>query len=99
MRNRRKLYALAAELGVAPSSVSRWLQGGPISLRHVIALGRELDLSLDWLLLGRGSPDCHRTASPPVVFGLERALRSAPPQTIQVLKEIARYAETLHNDR
>lgn len=56
-RGRRKRYALAVELGVNPSSLTRWLQGEPISIQHAIRLCEVLEISLDWLLLGRGQPD------------------------------------------
>lgn len=55
LRGRQKRYALAAEIGVNASSVTRWLQGGPISMEHMVRLCDVLEISLDWLLLGRGS--------------------------------------------
>jgi transcriptional regulator with XRE-family HTH domain len=56
-RGRRKRYALAIEIGVNPSSMTRWLQGEPISIEHAMRLCEVLEISLDWLLLGRGHPD------------------------------------------
>lgn len=55
-----KQQALAAELKVHESAISRWKDGKSISLDSAIALGAALDISLDWLLLGRGSMDAHR---------------------------------------
>lgn len=56
-----KQDALAYELGVHPSAISRWKEGGPISLASAIELCSRLEISLDWLVLGRGamglSPD------------------------------------------
>ncbi|WFT83255.1 MULTISPECIES: helix-turn-helix domain-containing protein [unclassified Methylobacterium] len=57
LRGRTKLYAFAAELDVNPSSVTRWVGGGEISTEHAVRICEVLDVSLDWLLLGRGAPD------------------------------------------
>lgn len=55
-----KQQALAAELKVHESAISRWKEGKPISLDSAVALGTALDISLDWLLLGRATMDAHR---------------------------------------
>ncbi len=52
-----KSYALAYELGVAESTVSRWKQSGPISTKNAIQLCDALDVSMDWLLAGRENPN------------------------------------------
>lgn len=52
--------ALAAELGVDESAVSRWQQSAGLSLTHAARLCEVLDISLDWLVLGRGDMDLHR---------------------------------------
>ena len=59
-RGVRKLYPLALEIGVDESALSRWRQGQPISLDNAVRLAGRLDVSLDWLVLGRGTPDAHR---------------------------------------
>ena len=58
----RKVHALAAELNVSVAAVSRWQNGGHTSLESACALGHLLDVSLDWLLLGRGTMDWHRNS-------------------------------------
>jgi transcriptional regulator with XRE-family HTH domain len=55
-----KLQAIAADLGVNASAISRWQNGGPISLQKAVLLCEYLDVSADWLLLNRGSLDGHR---------------------------------------
>ncbi|WP_073833071.1 helix-turn-helix domain-containing protein [Pseudovibrio exalbescens] len=55
-----KQLSLASALNVDVSTVSRWLKGGQISLDHLIQLSTLLDVSLDWLVLGRGTPTNHR---------------------------------------
>ncbi len=60
LKNVRKSQALAAELDVSAAAVSRWQSGGPVSLESACALAERLDVSLDWLLLGRGTMDLHR---------------------------------------
>jgi transcriptional regulator with XRE-family HTH domain len=55
LRGRRKLYAFADEIGVSPSSLTRWLQGHFISIDHAIRVCQALEISLDWFLLGKGA--------------------------------------------
>jgi transcriptional regulator with XRE-family HTH domain len=62
-RKIRKTHALAAELGVSVAAVSRWQNGGHLSLESACALAAHLDVSLDWLLLGRGTIDWHRDST------------------------------------
>jgi transcriptional regulator with XRE-family HTH domain len=64
IRRVNKLYALAVEIGVDESAISRWKQGRPISLRNAVELCRALDISMDWLVTGRGAPDAHRLHAP-----------------------------------
>lgn len=60
-RGVRKLYALAVEIGVDESALSRWKKDGAISLPSAARLSQALDISLDWLVLGRGHIDAHRS--------------------------------------
>lgn len=62
-RKIQKVQALAAELNVSAAAVSRWQNGGHTSLENASALALALDVSLDWLLLGRGTMDGHRDNS------------------------------------
>jgi transcriptional regulator with XRE-family HTH domain len=55
-----KAYALAAEINVSIAAVSKWQNGGEISLNNACELAVATDVSLDWLLLGRGTADFHR---------------------------------------
>ncbi|MDQ0458056.1 helix-turn-helix domain-containing protein [Rhizobium paknamense] len=55
-----KLYALAVDLGVDISSISKWTNNGSISLQNAIKISDYLDISLDWLLLGRGHIEQHK---------------------------------------
>ncbi|WSH68651.1 helix-turn-helix domain-containing protein (plasmid) [Rhizobium ruizarguesonis] len=59
----RKVHALAAELNVSVAAVSRWQNGDHTSLESACALARLLDVSLDWLLLGRGAIDGHKNST------------------------------------
>ncbi|KQQ61537.1 MULTISPECIES: helix-turn-helix transcriptional regulator [Rhizobium/Agrobacterium group] len=59
----RKIHALAAELNVSVAAVSRWQNGGHTSLENVCSLAELLDVSLDWLLLGRGTMNWHSDKS------------------------------------
>lgn len=60
VRKVRKLQALAFELGVDESALSRWKRGRSISLDNAVGLSRALDASLDWLVMGRGHIDAHK---------------------------------------
>ncbi|UAA39856.1 helix-turn-helix transcriptional regulator [Paraneptunicella aestuarii] len=55
-----KQLVLASAVGVEESTISRWLAGGNIKISHLIALCEYLDVSVDWLLLGRGTPVLHK---------------------------------------
>lgn len=59
IRNVKKMYVLAIELGVNESAISRWRKGQPITMDNAINLCRALDVSADWLILGRGNVDQH----------------------------------------
>src|SRR3546814_6623750 len=57
MRGNHKAGALAAELEISPAAVTKWAQGHAMSINHACRLAVLLDISLDWLLLGRNGPD------------------------------------------
>lgn len=59
--NNLKQLALANAIGVEESTISRWLSGGNIKVSHLINLCAFLDISLDWLIMGRGTPALHKT--------------------------------------
>lgn len=56
--------AFAAEVGVDDSVVSRWQKGKSLSMPNAIRVCEVLDISLDWLLLGRGTIDSHHQPHP-----------------------------------
>lgn len=58
-----KMMALALDLDVHESAISRWRKNGPMSLEHAARLSQVLDISLDWLVLGRGDMDAHASVS------------------------------------
>lgn len=58
-RGIHKLYPLALEIGVDESAISRWRSGHTISLANAVRLAVHLDISLDWLLTGRGHLNSH----------------------------------------
>lgn len=68
---------LAYTLGVSKSSVSDWLKGGGLTLNNVASIAVELNLSLDWLLLGKGSMDLFGPLHPTLIeMQLVNQLRS-----------------------
>ena len=59
IRRISKMYALSIEIGVNESAISRWRRGAPITTDNLIKLCNILNISADWLLLGRGNIDRH----------------------------------------
>lgn len=67
-----KQMALAFELEVHQSTITRWMDDGPMSLASACRVCEVLDISLDWLILGRGFMDQHKLqAEEPGVNGAD----------------------------
>ncbi|WP_374139690.1 helix-turn-helix domain-containing protein [Sphingomonas sp. 32-62-10] len=49
-----KQYLLADLISVDQSAVTRWISGKSMSISHAIAICNQLNLSMDWLILGIG---------------------------------------------
>lgn len=62
-RGMSKLSAVAWAVGVTESAVSRWQKGGAMTTGNVATVCQRLDISADWLLLGRGNMDMHLTVA------------------------------------
>lgn len=89
-RGIRKQIVLASELGVNESAISRWQQGAGLSLDHAVKLCETLDISLDWLILGRGEMDqhhSHKDASTPHQGSVE--LKNLPMPIATALSALA----------
>jgi transcriptional regulator with XRE-family HTH domain len=57
----RKATALAAELSISPAAITKWAQGHAMSVDHARNLATLLNVSLDWLLMGRNGSDWLRS--------------------------------------
>jgi transcriptional regulator with XRE-family HTH domain len=57
VRGHRKMMALAAELNISPAALSKWKKGHSMSIEHACRLAALLDVSLDWMLMGRNAPE------------------------------------------
>lgn len=95
LRERRKMMALAVELGVSPAAVSKWKQGGTMSVEHACRIALMLEISLDWLLMGRDTPEWSQRAQIDTEeLELLRILRARPTHIlahlIAILSEIPR---------
>jgi transcriptional regulator with XRE-family HTH domain len=96
-RRIRKLHALAVEIGVDQSAISRWRKGLPIALTNAVSLCRALDISLDWLVTGRGVMEAHHVSSASsfdlaadLLFGnLTTSVAAALRQMLHTLSEAA----------
>lgn len=91
LRGHRKMLALAVELGVSVAAISKWQKGQQISLENACILAQHLDVSLDWLLLARGSPDWHRSrALTDDELDLVLQLRSRPKPILKILSDLVK---------
>jgi AraC-like DNA-binding protein/DNA-binding Xre family transcriptional regulator len=91
-RGPNKLSVLAHDLGVTESVVSRWRGQGnmtDMTVNNVIAVCDVLDVSADWLLLGRGSMEW-RVAEPGEEDGFEPWLRELRPDVRRLMLELVR---------
>ncbi len=85
-RRAPKNYGVAVDIGVDQSAISRWKKDGSISTDHVARLCEVLDISADWLLLGRGNMDSHKHFSASVAEReLITLLRTLPPDSVDHL--------------
>lgn len=77
-RGYNKQHAFAVALNVSQSTVTRWLANGPMSLESAADICAILDISLDWLVLGRGEMASEAAASGavrPSAEGIEKVVR------------------------
>ncbi|WP_281029200.1 helix-turn-helix domain-containing protein [Rhizobium deserti] len=101
LRGFSKQMAFASEIGVSESVVSRWQRGNGLSLANTIRVCEVLDISLDWLLLGRGTMEGHR---PPANTGprdrLQKATAQLPDTVINAMSALAEAIQVAeHPDR
>ena len=90
VRGLRKQMAFAVELGVNESTVSRWQRGYGLSVANVVRVCEALDISIDWLLTGRGSMQLDRSgASGPSDRRLQDACAGLPESVVSKLCETA----------
>ncbi len=89
-RGVRKQQALAAELNVHESAITRWKENAAMSLDSAMALASVLDVSLDWLLLNRGTIDSHKMqdAARPLSVDLRRLGSRVGPRSISLLLSV-----------
>jgi transcriptional regulator with XRE-family HTH domain len=89
LRRVPKMTSLAADLGVDESAISRWRKGGAMSLQSARRLSEVLDISLDWLVLGRGEVEGHKAfALNPREREIVQLVRALPPGSIQALGQL-----------
>jgi len=75
-----KMMSLALDLDVDESAISRWRNDGSMSLSHAARISEVLDISLDWLVLGRGEMELHKAP----------ALRVEESDLIRVIRRFQR---------
>ena len=86
-----KQLALAVQIGVDDSAVSRWQRGSGLSMSHAAGVCEALDISLDWLILGRGTMNFHKSAAAdPRLIELTEAVTGLPDPVFEALIVMAR---------
>lgn len=96
LRRVHKLYALAFELGVDESAVSRWRRSRSISLDNAVNLCRVLDVSLDWLVTGRGHILSHKNEAPLIERLAQEVFLDLPEErAIEALDALMRLARAV----
>ena len=81
--------AVAAEIGVSPVALSKWRQGGPLSLENACKLAVHLNVSLDWLVLGREAAETGLTdEAEAVVNEVGRLLRARPNRISSMVADL-----------
>ncbi len=88
-----KQYSLAVDLGVDQSTLSRWSKGGSLTLQHALKLSEALDVSLDWILLGRGCMEHHKKR--PILNGEWEIIQMLRQLDDDVVKSIQQHVYTL----
>lgn len=90
-RGHRKATALAANLNISPAAITKWTQGHSMSIDHACDLAVVLDVSLDWLLMGRNGPDWLRPDElTKVELDLIDQLRARPTRFGHLLNALVR---------
>ena len=83
------MAALAYELDVDESAISRWRRGGTMSLANAGQLCLYLNISLDWLILNRGGIASHQDFHlSPDERELIMVLRGLSPASVEILSRI-----------
>lgn len=90
-RGPQKMMALAADLGITPAALSKWLQGHAMSIDNASRVSNLLGISLDWLL----SDDPRATdVTGAKLSGLEKELiehlRDRPAHVLPLLTRLIR---------
>lgn len=94
-RNHAKMLGLAHDLEVDESAISRWKRGGPMSLDHACRICVVLDVSMDWLILGRGEIEGHKHAdASEAERRLIDSLRRLPPAATELLAALVEVAKS-----
>lgn len=97
VRHFSKTQALATELKVSVAAISRWQNGGHVSLQSICEFAARLDVSLDWLLLDRGSIDWHKhDRVTPVEMQFLESVRDQPTRIRTALGDLV---DALASDR
>lgn len=91
-----KLSAMAAAVGVSDSAISRWCHDGPMTLENVVALSEVLEVSIDWLLLGRGPMQQHDIVASTCHPQIARAVAQMKPH---VREHLSRFLSTVQEER
>jgi len=79
------MMALAAALEISPAAVSKWRQGHAMSIDHACRLSDLLNVSLDWLLMGKITSEWPQHRLDHIEIDLVENLRSRPAHITQLV--------------
>lgn len=86
---------LSYALGVSKASVSEWLRGGGLSINNLAAIALEMNISVNWLLMGKGSMNLfgpiHPTAEEmELIYHTRRASETVSDAFFNMISNIAK---------
>ncbi|WP_082120905.1 helix-turn-helix domain-containing protein [Dyella japonica] len=94
-RGLTKLSAMAAAVGVTESAISRWCHDGAMTIDNVVVVCGVLEISIDWLLLGRGEMEQHQVDTVAFHPLIARAVARMKPH---VREHLSRFLSTVQED-
>lgn len=94
VRGVNKLSVLAATIGTSESAVCRWCNNENMTLDNIVRVCVSLNVSADWLLLGRGHMDMHQSGTVSLLPHLYQLIMPMAPNMREQVAGILRMLAT-----